>query len=89
MVHVVEGKGGNLRVWSLVFGMAALALRRYRQEAVQAYGLSALFGHVDVAALAAIVDDAMNWAMTMGTLLLEIGVRIVAAQHGSGGMHGG
>jgi len=56
---------------------------------VQAYGLSALFGHVDVAALAAIVDDAMNWAMTMGTLLLEIGVRIVAAQHGSGGMHGG
>ena len=79
MVNVVEGEDGDLRVTSLVFYVAALALSGAGQDAMQPDGFDALFGYFYVAALAAIFGDTVNWRMAMLALLLKLGVCGIAS----------
>jgi len=88
VVYVVEGKYGDLRLAPLVFQVAALALRRSRQQPVQPNCFGALLGDVYVAALAAVIDNAVDRAVAVCALLLKFGVGIVTAKGGFAGMHG-
>jgi hypothetical protein len=85
VVDVGEGNLADDRIASAVFDMAGLAASGPGKDPMEANGILALFGDIEVAFLAPVGGNAMEGRMAVAAFLFEFGMGCVAVEHRTGG----